>query len=135
MTFLLGINAFSDLMNGQPQFVTRLSSLAPGDIVITCFTVWGEIRYGIERLAAGKRRQRLTDESEALIADVPCEPVPRSAGNDYAAIKLVRQRRGLSQDDNDAWIAATALALGAALVSRDQDMLQISALMVVDRPV
>jgi len=30
-------------------------------------------------------------------------------------VKLAQQRRGLSLDENDLWMAATALALGATL--------------------
>jgi predicted nucleic acid-binding protein len=35
------------------------------------------------------------------------------------AVKFARQQHGLTLDGNDLWVAATALALGATLVSRD----------------
>jgi len=41
-----------------------------------------------------------------------------------------KARSGL--DENDLWIAATALALGATLVSRDADVQQIGGLRVED---
>ena len=45
-----------------------------------------------------------------LFAVLPCESVPEVAGDYYAKIKLARQQKGLALDENDLWIAATALA-------------------------
>jgi len=47
-------------------------------------------------------------------------------------IKLTRQQKGLTLDENDLWIAATALALGAILISRDSDFQYIEGLKVED---
>ena len=60
-----------------------------------------------------------------------CEPVPERAGDFYASLKLARQSQGLALDENDLWVAATALALDATLVSRDQDFAGIEGLAVV----
>jgi len=60
-----------------------------------------------------------------------CEPVPQAAGDFYATIKLARLQRGLALDENDLWVAATVLALGAMLVSRDADFTGIDGLSVV----
>jgi len=65
-----------------------------------------------------------------LFAVFPCEPVPDSSGEHYARAKLARQRSGLPLDENDLWIAATALALGATLVTRDNDFRHIDGLTV-----
>jgi predicted nucleic acid-binding protein len=58
--------------------------------------------------------------------------VPEAAANHYARIKLTRQQKGLALDENDLWIAATAVALGATLISRDSDLQQIDGLPVSD---
>jgi predicted nucleic acid-binding protein len=63
---------------------------------------------------------------------LPCEPVPATAGDRYAAIKFSQQRRGLPLDENDLWIAATALAMNATLVSRDNDFQRADGLVVVN---
>jgi predicted nucleic acid-binding protein len=46
-------------------------------------------------------------------------------------VKLNRQQDGLSLDENDLWVASTAMALGATLVSRDEDFAGIHGLSVV----
>jgi tRNA(fMet)-specific endonuclease VapC len=45
-------------------------------------------------------------------------------------IKRTRQLKGLTLDENDLWIAATALALGATLISRDNDFQNLEGLKV-----
>jgi len=132
MTFLLDTNAFSDLMREHPQVDARLASVSSTEQVVICSVIRGEIRYGIERLPQGKRRQELEAKAANLFAIIPCEPVPEAAGDHYATVKLRRQREGLALDENDLWIAATALSLSAALVSRDNDFQQIDGLTVED---
>ncbi|MFA4935486.1 MAG: type II toxin-antitoxin system VapC family toxin [Candidatus Methanoperedens sp.] len=132
MTFLLDTNAFSDLMREHPKVDVRLASVSSTHKVVICSIVRGEIQYGIECLPQGKRRQELETKAVKLFAILPCEAVPEAAGNHYARVKLTRQRKGLTLDENDLWIAATALALGAVLISRDSDLQQIEGLIVED---
>ena len=132
MLFLLDTNAFSDLMREHPRLDARLANISPTNRVVICSVVRGEIRYGIERLPQGKRRQELAAKAAKLFAVLPCEPVPEKAGDHYATIKLARQQKGLTLDENDLWIAATALALGAVLITRDRDFQQIDGLTVND---
>jgi len=132
MIFLLDTNAFADLMREHPKMEAHLASLSSVDRIVICSVVRGEVRYGLERLPQGKRRQELEAKAAKLFAVLPCEPVPEGAGDHYARIKIARQRKGLALDENDLWIAATALALGAVLVSRDSDFQQIEGLKVED---
>jgi tRNA(fMet)-specific endonuclease VapC len=131
LLFLLDTSTFSELMRAEPDIVIWLASLPDEDRVVICPVVRGEIQFGISRLAEGKRRAALEAVARRLSASVACEPVPETAGDRYAAIKLARQRQGLSLDENDLWIAATALALNATLVSRDQDFTGIENRRVV----
>jgi len=108
-----------------------MAGLKKGDRVVTCTIVRGEILFGIARLPAGKRRTELEGTGRQFLAAFRCEPVPEQAGDFYAAVKLARQKRGLSLDENDLWVAATALALAATLVSRDSDFGRIEGLPVV----
>jgi tRNA(fMet)-specific endonuclease VapC len=63
---------------------------------------------------------------------VPCEPIPETAADHYARIKRETERKGVRLDENDLWIAATALSLGAVLVTTDSDFQRVSGLRVED---
>ena len=99
--------------------------------MVTCAIARGEILFGIRRLAQGRRRSEFESKAQKLFSELPCEPIPLGAGDHYADVKLSQQQRGLSLDENDLWIAATTLAIGATLVSYDSDFLRIDALRVV----
>ena len=119
------------MMRAAPQVENWMAGLDRGDRIVTCTIVRGEILFGISRLPVGRRRTELEQTGLQFLEAFYCEPVPEGAGDLYAAIKLARQRRGLALDENDLWVAATALALNAALVSRDRDFAQIDGLSVV----
>ena len=132
MLYLLDTNVISGLMRKRPEVRARLSSLGPSHDVVTCPIVRGEILFGIQKLSDGRRRQELAERAMSVFAEVPCEPVPETAGDSYGQIKAARQRQGLTLDENDLWIAATAKALGAVLVSTDRDFAQTDGLTVED---
>lgn len=132
MLYLLDTNVISGLMRKRPEIRRRLSSLGPSHDIVTCPIVRGEILFGIEKLPEGRRRQELAELAASVLADIPCESVPEAAGDAYSQIKATRQRRGLTLDENDLWVAATAKALGAILVSNDRDFARIDGLAVED---
>lgn len=131
MIYLLDTNAISGLMRSHPGIETWIAGLDEKDRIVTCTTVRGEILFGIFRLPQGKRRAELEQVGRQFLSVFHCEPVPERAGDVYASVKLARQQRGLALDENDLWIAATALALGATLVSRDSDFAEIDGLPIV----
>lgn len=132
MIFLLDSNAFSDLMRKAPRVEAHLAALGPDDRVIICSTVRGEILYGLMRLPQGKRREALAKQAAPLFATIACEPVPEAAADLYAKIKRSREAQGLALDENDLWIAATAGALGATLVTRDSDLRAVEGVETTD---
>jgi predicted nucleic acid-binding protein len=131
MTYLLDTNAISDLMRAVPQIESWMAGLDPGDRVVTCTIVRGGILFGVARLPRGRRRTELEETARQFLDTLRCEAIPERAGDFYAAVKLARQQRGLPLDENYLWVAATALALGATLVSRDKDFGGIEGLQVV----
>jgi predicted nucleic acid-binding protein len=108
-----------------------MSSLGSGDQVVTCTIVRGEILFGIAKLPEGRRRAELEEIGTRFLSAFRCEPIPEQAAAFYADLKVTRRQNGLSLDENDLWIAATTLALGAKLVSRDGDFAGIPGLSVV----
>jgi predicted nucleic acid-binding protein len=131
VTYLLDTNAISAIMKADDRMASWLSSVGGDDRVVICPVVRGEILFGLERLPAGKRRAELDGKAQKLFAALPCEPIPPGAGDIYASVKVARQRRGLPLDENDLWMAATALAIGATLVTRDSDFREIEGLAIV----
>lgn len=91
------------------------------ELFITSITV-GEILYGIELLPAGKRREKLNAEAEAMFAQdfsgqilVFDEEVARA----FAKIASSRRKIGKPIAEFDAQIAAVASLHGAALATRN----------------
>ena len=74
----------------------------------------------------------LETKAARLFAVIPCEPIIESVGNHYADVKVARQKKGLTLDENDLWIAACARSAGATLITRDTDLRQIDGLEVED---
>jgi len=131
LIYLLDTNAISDLMRAEKRIENWMAGLDPGDRLVTCTVVRGELLFGIARLPEGKRRTELELAGRRFLEALHCEPIPKMAGDFYASIKLARQQRGLALDENDLWVAATALALGSTLVSRDADFARVDGLTVV----
>lgn len=132
MIYLLDTNAIADAMNGHPSLRARLAAASASARLTVCSIVRGEILYGIERLAPGRRKSELGSRAAAVFASLACETVPAAAGDEYARVKVAQQRLGLVIDENDLWIAATTLAIGATLVTRDGDFSRIPGLAVED---
>ena len=132
MTYLLDTTAFSDLMREHPVFDKRLASLTENDLIMICPVVRGEILFGLGKLEAGRRRQDLETKANKFFAVLHCESISEMTADHYAKVKIARQNKGLTLDENDLWIAACALASQVTLVSRDGDFRQIDGLTVED---
>jgi predicted nucleic acid-binding protein len=117
--YLLDTSAISALMRADTRMASWLTSIQAGDRVAICSITGGEILCGLERLAPGRRRTELEGKAGKSFAVLPCEPIPSAAGDRYAIVKAAQQSRGLPLDENDLWIAATALVMGATLVSTE----------------
>ena len=128
--YLLDTNTVSAVMADHPKVKAKLST-QPGRIV-TCAIVRGEIRYGLERLAVGKRRANLESKAIAVFAALPIEPITAAAADIYGTIRRTLEVKGHIASDNDLWIAAAALAIGAVLVSNDQAFRNVPGLALED---
>ena len=128
MIYLLDTTAFSALMRRATNVRTRLANLGSSDRVLICTITRGEILYGLTRLAEGKRRKDLEAEATKLFNELECVPVPETAADHYANVKSAAQKQGTPLDENDLWIAATALSLSAVLVTTDTDFQRVGAL-------
>lgn len=123
MNFLLDANVISETMKPRPN-LGLLGWLAEADEDRTFLSVVTlmELRYGVERMAAGRKRKRL---EEWLDHDLPLRFDGRILAIDRrvadASGRLVAQREpfGRPMDTRDALIAATAEIHGLILVTRN----------------
>lgn len=126
--YLLETSTCSFLMANHPQVKTHLASVNANDYIFTCTIVHGEILFGIERLPKGRKRESLKNQASHLFTMLPCEAVPEEGGKHYARLKREAEKQGTPLDENDLWIAATALAFDAILVTADSDFQRIVGL-------
>ena len=126
--YLLDTSTCSLLMKDIPRVKGRLNALNEPDYPFTCPIVKGEILFGIARLPLGNRRQELQQKANELFADVPCDLIPENVSDAYAQIKVATEQGETSLGECDLWIAATALALDAILVTSDSDYQRIVGL-------
>jgi len=127
---LLDTNAVSDLMRDHPQVKARVAKHS--DPLGTSVGVVGEIDYGLQRLPAGKKRTDLETQARTILTALPAEPITLPVAETYGRLKASRESQGITLEDNDLWIAATALTQGAMVVSRDQIFAQVPGLQVED---
>lgn len=127
-TFLLDSTTFSFLMERRPEVLARLESLESADRVAICTVVRGEILYGLERMPPGRRRREGERAAAELFDVLACEELSEPVADVYARIKYEAERDGTQLAENDLWIAATALDLGATAVTSDTDSQRVRRL-------
>jgi predicted nucleic acid-binding protein len=127
---LLDTNAVSDLMRDHPNLKARVGQHP--DPIGTSVVVVGEIRYGLDRLPAGKKRTDLTARARNILAALRVEPVTEQIAHIYGSLKASLESQGLNLDDNDLWIAGTAMTHGHLVVTRDQIFFKVPGLQVED---
>ena len=127
MDYLLETSTCSFLMAHAPHVTAHLDSLSHlNNHIFTCTIVRGEILFGIQRLPTGRRRQVLENQAINLFRGLPCLAVPKEAADYYATMKKYAEQHGTPLSENDLWIAATAMALDAILVTADSDFQRIA---------
>jgi toxin FitB len=128
-------NVVSELMRPSPDPQVRewVSAQAPGELCTTAITV-AEIRYGLERLADGRRKQGLLAAATALFAAFSdyIQPFDGDAAIWYATIVAHRDRLGMPIDGFDAQIAAICRTRSAALATRNARDFQQTGIDVID---
>ncbi len=101
----------------------------PDELAVSVITV-GELRAGVLAAdGAATRDRRLS----TLAAALSLEPVLVDEGvaSAWARLRLILRDQGLSMPVNDSWIAATAMALGVAVITQDDDFPLVDVLDVI----
>lgn len=133
---VLDTNVVSALMHREPepQVVSWLDGLPPESVWTTSVTVF-EVRFGLEILAAGRRRRLLEEAfSRALEMDFEGRVLPfdHAAAEAAGRIAAERRREGRPVEIRDLEIAGIATARKATLATRNIRHFEELGLTLVD---
>lgn len=119
---ILDTNVLSALMrqSPEPEVVTWLDHQPRTSIWTTSITLL-EVRFGLQVLAAGKRRSALAQAFEGLLQAIGhrITPFDTAAAEQAGDLMAVRQKKGHLGDLRDTMIAGIVLAHGATLATRN----------------
>ncbi|HEY6350788.1 MAG TPA: type II toxin-antitoxin system VapC family toxin [Candidatus Angelobacter sp.] len=127
--YLLDTNTASYIIKGNIPAVRRKLMRVPMAQVLISSVTEGELRYGVERLPAVTKLQRLVEE---FLLRVTVLPWNSDAARQYGHLRAELERLGQPIANLDLMIAAHALALSAILVSSDRAFTRIKKLKTED---
>ena len=132
MIFLVDANVLSEAMKPAPDervvdWLRRNERELAVDPVIL-----GEIRFGIRLLPASRRRQRLERWFEEGVRRIHCLPWDAQTGLRWAKLLADLRRGGEAMPVKDSMIAATALAHGLKVATRNARDFARARVAVVD---
>ena len=118
-TLLLDTNVVSEATRPKPdpRVVRRLAETEATAALAA--TTWHELRYGVERLPAGRRREALASLLNSLVHRYPILPYDTRAADWHGVQRARLERSGVRVSAADGQIAATAVTNGLTLVTRN----------------
>jgi predicted nucleic acid-binding protein len=103
-------------MKGDRNVIGRLRAIARPDVAVPQ-PVLGELAYGISRLPASRRRDRLRERFERVRSEFPRAPWTDEVTDRFGEIKAALERQGERIEDFEAAVGAHSLATSATLVT------------------
>jgi predicted nucleic acid-binding protein len=124
VSFLLDTNVLSEPVKERPNsgVLAWLTKVNEDQVFVSVVTIT-ELRYGVERLAIGKRRERLVGWlRKDLISRFEGRilPVDLRIADACGGFMARSESMGRPMDARDAFIAATAEVHGLTLVTRNK---------------
>ena len=132
MTYLVDANVLSEPTRPGPSArVVEWLRTNERDLVVDPIIV-GELRFGIHLLAAGRRRRRLERWFETGVVRLHCLAWDLATGLRWAKLLADLRAAGQSMPIKDSMIAATALAHGLTVATRNVRDFRKARVQVVD---
>jgi toxin FitB len=132
---IVDTNVASELMRPSPAVAVRdwVREQDARALCTTAITV-AEIRYGIERLPDGRRKEGVRAAAAEIFGMFAEQVLPfdAAAAEQYALVVSHRDGRGLPIGGFDAQIAAICRARGAALATRNLTDFKETGVDVID---
>ncbi len=125
--YLLDTNGASDLFSGKSTVHVRAAMKARqrGDLIAISVLTHAELSFGFAQNPLATRLRRAYGEFLSQAVVLAWE---ERAAESYAQLRLELKRRGLVVDTIDLLIASQAHALGATLVTGDEDFRHVADL-------
>lgn len=116
---LLDTNVISEAArpHPEPSVIRRLAETE--ETAALSATTWHELRYGVQRLPAGRRREALEIFLNTLANRFPVLPYDARAAEWHAVQRARLEASGVRVAAADGQIAATAVTNGLTLVTRN----------------
>jgi hypothetical protein len=101
----------------------------PDDLGVSIITI-GELRAGVLAAVDVETRDRRLATFSAARALDPI-PIDEPVADAWARLRILLRDSGQRMPVNDSWIAATAMSLGVAIVTQDDDYADVPGLTVI----
>jgi tRNA(fMet)-specific endonuclease VapC len=124
---LVDTSAYSGLLRADPRFVGPLRDV---DEIVVSPVVLGELLAGFR---GGSRRRQNEDALQRFLSSprASVTTIDTETSERYAVILDSLRRAGTPIPTNDIWIAATAMQLGAAVLTGDEHFRRVPQVLVL----
>src|SRR5450631_3517213 len=111
--------------NRPPEVKAYFDRLKPGQVIMSAIT-YGELYYEASK---SNQKAKALAELDRTVLGIPVEGLTRRASETYGMIRSALEKQGRLIGNNDLWIAAHAISLGAILATNnDREFLRVPGL-------
>jgi tRNA(fMet)-specific endonuclease VapC len=116
---LIDSSVLVDVERGRTSLAALLEARGDRDVAMAVITA-AELLHGVHRLRLSKHKTRAEAVVEAMLSAIPVVPFDLVCARAHARLGADLARRGISVGTHDLMIAATAVARGFSVVTRDR---------------
>jgi tRNA(fMet)-specific endonuclease VapC len=114
MKYLLDTDTISLVVKRNPGIIKKLKTHEDDEILVSSIT-YAEVTYGLEKKASAK----LTEEVNIILGKLLVKDFDINSAECYGKIRYTLEKSGTPLDNMDILIAASAMSLGAILITHN----------------